>query len=282
MVMKKMNLSGRFLLLCCVFVLSGWGAPHAVYASTFSVAPVRIFLQPRDKATAITVFNEGDSEVVLQADVYQWRQLAKGEDDVQLSEDLIVSPPIIKLAPGAKQVVRLARLSLAPPAEQQTYRLIVREVAEIAAVKPASVNVQIALALSMPVFITPANSKSDMHCSIPVAENGPDAKTLMPPASPNTGALKFVCKNEGNGHAQIRHAWVVQQGKVIANLDNGGYFLAGTQRMLSLPRFEGDLNDKMRSSVVGKSLAGSTRPSQGRELHLSLDDGSEPIFPLAN
>jgi fimbrial chaperone protein len=213
-------------------------------AGTFSVTPVRIFLQPRDRATAITFTNDGTTEIVLQADLYEWLQKPNGDEDLKLAEDIIISPPIIKLAPGAKQVVRLARLNMAPNEAQQTYRLIVREIPEIAAAKQG-ISAQIALALSMPVFITPKDAKPDVSCTSVTA---------------NTSSVMFTCKNNGNAHAQVRHARVMRDGKELTQLDNGGYYLTGTQRMLTLP--------------LDKVTAGTLT------LELALDDGSSPSYTL--
>jgi len=43
--------------------------------------------------------------------VSTWKQKADGTDEQNPSEDLILSPPILKLAPKARQVVRLARIA---------------------------------------------------------------------------------------------------------------------------------------------------------------------------
>src|SRR5262245_46171097 len=99
-------------------------------AGVFSVVPVRVYMTPRDRAVAITVTNEGETEMVLQAEVSTWRQKPDGTDEQVPSEDLVLSPPILKLAPKARQVVRLARVSAADMAQQQTYRLVIREVPE--------------------------------------------------------------------------------------------------------------------------------------------------------
>jgi fimbrial chaperone protein len=80
----------------------------AANAGQFSVSPVRIYMGPQDRATAITVVNEGNEELVMQADIFTWKQKPGGEDDLVLSEDLFLAPPIIKLAPNGRQVVRLA------------------------------------------------------------------------------------------------------------------------------------------------------------------------------
>lgn len=230
---------GLWLVLSCSLVSGG-----LAQAGTFSVTPVRIFLQPTDRATAITFTNDGATEIVLQADLYEWLQKPDGDDDLKLAEDIIISPPIIKLAPGAKQVVRLARLSMAPTEAQQTYRLIVREIPEIAAAKQG-ISVQVALALSMPVFITPKDAKPVVTCSAVTA---------------SASQVMFTCKNTGKAHAQVRHARVLREGKELAQLDNGGYYLPGTQRALILPR----------SQVTAGALT----------LELDLDDGSTPVYAL--
>ncbi|MDO8774118.1 MAG: fimbria/pilus periplasmic chaperone [Burkholderiaceae bacterium] len=66
----------------------------------------------------------------LQADLNIWSQKLDGIDEQLPTDDLILSPPIIKLAPKARQVVRLALLKPADASRQLTYRMILREVPE--------------------------------------------------------------------------------------------------------------------------------------------------------
>ncbi|RYH15344.1 MAG: molecular chaperone, partial [Alcaligenaceae bacterium] len=86
------------LRICCMFGVIALASTWAM-AGNFSVVPVRVYMTPTDRAVAITLTNEGDAEVALQADVYTWAQKPDGTDDLVLTEDLVVSPPIIKLAP---------------------------------------------------------------------------------------------------------------------------------------------------------------------------------------
>jgi fimbrial chaperone protein len=227
------------LSLACAGLL----APLPAHAGVFSVSPVRIFMQPRDRATAITITNDGDKDVVLQADMYEWKQKADGSDDLQLTEDMIVSPPIIKLAPGARQVVRLALLKPADASKQLTYRLITREIPEALAAKDKSLSISIALALSMPVFITPPVAKPALACSS---------------AGNTASVLKVECTNSGSAHTQIRQATLMRGTQPIGKLDNAGYFLAGTKRQFDVP---------LAPNAAGKA-----------ELSLDLDDGSTPSF----
>lgn len=195
-------------------------------AGQFAVSPVRIYMEPRDRATAITLTNEGDEELVLQADVFLWKQKPDGEDDLTLTEDVFLSPPIIKLAPKARQVVRLAMLKPPKSGPQLTYRMIVREVP---VAKPAdkSVQVQIALAFSLPVFITPPNAKRELGCVVErVAAD----------------TARVVCENTGTAYAHPREFVLTgAKDEKLASRDSGGYILPGIKRSFELKRSDGNI-----------------------------------------
>jgi len=184
----------------------------------FSVTPVRIHMTPKDRAVAVTVINEGDTAVVLQADLNLWTQKADGADELTLSDDLILSPPIIKLAPKARQVVRLALLVPADAGKQLTYRLILREIPEAVQQKNGAVQVPIALALSMPVFITPPKATRDMSCK---PDRDGDKVTVQ-------------CTNNGTAYAQIREISVSRHGQIEASFEGGVYVLPGAYKTISL------------------------------------------------
>ncbi|UUZ74527.1 hypothetical protein LP414_19085 [Polaromonas sp. P1(28)-13] len=50
-------------------------------------------MTPRDRAIAVTLTNEADTAVVLQADINTWSQNPDGTDELVLTEDLILAPP---------------------------------------------------------------------------------------------------------------------------------------------------------------------------------------------
>ncbi|UUZ65090.1 fimbria/pilus periplasmic chaperone [Polaromonas sp. P1-6] len=195
-------------------LLAPWAAASA---GVFSVTPVRLYMTPRDRAIAVTLTNEADTDVVLQADINTWSQKPDGTDELVLTEDLILAPPIIKLAPKARQVVRLALLRPADASRQLTYRMIIREVPE--AQPAAGIQVPIALALSMPVFITPPAAKRQMNCSSQRAE----AKTV-----------NVQCSNTGSAYAQIREASLVRDKLTLARFEGGSYILPGASKTVSL------------------------------------------------
>src|ERR1700733_1666382 len=78
----------------------------AAEAQALSVLPVNIFLQPGQAATTLTVTNQGTSKTAVQIRAYAWNQ-QDGDDLLTPSEEVVISPPIASIAPGANQVVRI-------------------------------------------------------------------------------------------------------------------------------------------------------------------------------
>jgi fimbrial chaperone protein len=208
-----------FAITALSLALTGAAALHAprVQAGSFSVSPVRIYMTPRDRAVAVTLMNEGDTDVALQADLNEWTQTPDGTDELRLTEDLILSPPIIKLAPRSRQVVRLALLKPADASRQLTYRLIVREVPEITAPKDRNIQVPIALVLSMPVFITPAPARRDVSCTAERANNTQAGVT---------------CNNRGSAYAQVREVLLQRGDQTLARFEGGAYILPGARKQM--------------------------------------------------
>jgi fimbrial chaperone protein len=230
--------------LRAVLLLAAAASTLPVHAAQFTITPVRIFMNPRDRAVAVTVTNEGDEEVVMQADLYTWKQKPDGTDDLALTEDLILTPPILKLAPKARQVVRLARLGPPPAGTQQTYRLVMREVPEARANN--QIQLQVALAFSLPIFISPAGVKRDLQCG--VERGGADT-------------VRAVCSNSGNAYAQIRTLEVLDaKGDKVAARDQGGYLLPSIQRSFDI-------------KGAGPRIAGGKV-----KLQVALDDGTLQAF----
>jgi len=221
-------------------------ASATALAGLFSVTPVRIFMTPRDRAVAITLTNEGDADVALQADIHAWTQSSQGEDQLALTEDMILSPPIIKLAPRARQVVRLALLRAPDASRQLTYRLIVREVPEATLPKDNTMEVPIALALSMPVFITPPAARHGVNCE--VLRSGP--------------GLQALCSNSGTAYAQVREISLKRNDAVVARFQGGQYLLPGTRRPMALTAEQPVAAGDAQMTVVfddGKSQAFNVR-----------------------
>jgi fimbrial chaperone protein len=245
--MPKIQSRSKVLVLLAS-VLATAAAPGA-FAGTFSVSPVRIFMEARERATGVTVVNEGDTPIVMQAEVFQWKQKPDGTDDLVPTQDLVLAPPILKLAPGARQVVRLANLRAVPEGDQQTYRLIVREVPEALAPAQVGVQIQVALAFSLPVFITPPGAKRALNCN---------AQRLNPTT------VVATCENQGAAYAQPANVTLstAAGGTTLVSSDiRAGYILPRVKRSFEL-------------TSTGPMPLGAAK------LQVTQDDGSKQVFDV--
>ena len=216
--------------------------PSSAVAGAFSVSPVRIYMVPKERAVAVTVVNEGDTEVVLQADINAWTQKPDGTDELNPTDDMILSPPIVRLAPNSRQVVRLALLKPADASRQLIYRMIMREVPEAVTMIDRTVQLPVALALSMPVFITPPPAKRIVDCV----------------TAPN---LTVICTNSGTAYAQVREILLKRGTVTQARFEGGTYILPGAQKVISL---KGE----------------PAKTSGAAQMSVSFDDGKSQIFEV--
>jgi fimbrial chaperone protein len=172
---------------------------------------VNIFLSPGQKATSLTVTNQGTSETTVQIRAYDWNQ-KDGEDQLTSSNTLILSPPLARIAPGASQVVRLI-LRQTPEVREATYRILLDQIPP--PTEPGIVHM--VLRLSIPIFARPANRAF------------PDVQFHVERAA---GTLYLVAINAGNQHETIRDiALTASDGrKLKADLGASPYILAGATR----------------------------------------------------
>lgn len=194
-------------------------APGLAGAGGFSVAPVRLFFGEKDRAVAVRLSNEGSAELVLHADVQAWSQDGQGRDRLEPSDDLVVSPTVLRIRPRAEQVVRLILVTPRDPARQMSYRLFLREqFPGTAAQETEAARLPITLTLSLPVFITPARARHALQCGLAAPE-------VMPPTA--------VCENRGRAHARLGRIDLRNGDALVARHEGSLYLLPGAR--LSIP-----------------------------------------------
>jgi fimbrial chaperone protein len=203
----RMLVGARTAAILFLIHLAGLGAG----AQALSVLPVNIFLQPGQKATTLTVTNQGTGSTAIQIRAYVWSQKA-GEDELAASDQIVVSPPIATIAGGATQVVRLI-LRDSPQGQESTYRILVDQIPP--PTEPGVVH--IVLRLSIPVFVMPA-VRPLAHVQFHVERK--------------SGKLFLVGVNDGTAHDVIRDI-VLTTGdgqKLMGAKDSSPYILAGATR----------------------------------------------------
>jgi fimbrial chaperone protein len=124
-------------------------------ASGLQVAPTTLSLQPSQNADGLWLSNTGDGVVHAQVRVYHWTQDGRG-DQLAPSGGLVVSPPMLQLAEGDRQLIRIIRMG-APPtnAMEDAYRL---SIDELPIDTRGERGLQFVLHYSLPVFVEPAGA----------------------------------------------------------------------------------------------------------------------------
>ena len=105
-------------------LLWGGAAPAATSVLIWPIDPV---IEAEQKAGALWLENRGNEEANLQVRVFAWRQ-GEFDDQYQNQREIIGSPPVAKIAPGQKQLIRLTRTGSSPVGQEQAYRIIIDEI----------------------------------------------------------------------------------------------------------------------------------------------------------
>lgn len=188
-------------------------------ASGLQVSPTSLSLQARESASGLTLSNTGDNIIHAQVRVYQWLQDEKG-DQLTLSRGLLASPPMIKLSPGDKQLVRIIRAK-APPqgiaAVEDSYRIFVNELPIKSATQKTGL--QFALSYSLPVFVQPVG----------IVKTDPQLQWRYS-LQPDGKQITLRVSNSGNGHAKLIDLSLVDAAGNSVNIHQGllGYVLPDT------------------------------------------------------
>jgi fimbrial chaperone protein len=172
--------------------------------------PTMVELAPQAAAGRLMLANSGDAPVAAQVRVFAWEQV-DGEDRLTPAKDVVLSPPIARIAPGGEQVVRLVRTGPAASGRDRTYRIVVDELPG----DPTSPSTAISVRLQyvLPLFVRAAGA--------------------APPAlACRLAAANLVCRNAGGQPAQLGKSGLVDGAGHALALSAGlfGYVLPGSER----------------------------------------------------
>jgi len=128
----------------------------AANAATFSVSPLRIELDTAHRADMLTLRNTGAEPLRIQVRSMSWAMASGGEWQLTPSEDLIVTPQMLEIAPGQSGQLRIGTL-LATGTREASYRLLIDELPNVSDDKSApSPEIRVLTQVSLPVFLEPA------------------------------------------------------------------------------------------------------------------------------
>lgn len=125
-------------------------------AATFSVTPLKIELDARHRAAILTLGNGGDEPLRVQVRSMHWQMGPDGQWQLTPSDDLIVTPQLIEVAPGQSGQLRIGSL-LETGASEASYRLLIDELPNLSGGDSLqSPQIKMLTQVSLPVFLEPA------------------------------------------------------------------------------------------------------------------------------
>lgn len=212
------------------------------FAGTFTISPLRVDFADTTSMAVLTVRNEDAKPVVVQTQGLAWSQEG-GQDALNPSRDLLISPAVFTLPAGGSQLIRVALRRSVDPARELTYRVLLQEVPQAAS--PDFNGLQMVLRLSVPVFVEP-----------------------LAPATPQVvwstnrsddGKLTLSARNDGTAHLRLHRFAVKTSDGAATVLDQPelAYVLPGSSRHWT---FDDNKNTRPNAqSTTSPGKAGSYR-----------------------
>ena len=111
--MRSVWLSLALLLAALALMILAPGPASAQQPGAVLIWPVNPVIEADKQAAALWLENPGKTPVTLQVRIYAWAQ-TDGKNVYADQQAIIGTPPIVTIAPGSKQLVRLTRSGPAP------------------------------------------------------------------------------------------------------------------------------------------------------------------------
>ena len=151
-------------------------------ASSLQVTPINVEVKAPGATTSLTLTNSSKDTISAQVRILRWTQ-KNGEEKLEPTTDVVVSPPIASVPANGEQIIRLVRTSKQPVAAEETYRILVDELPDPA--KQKANGIAIAIRYSIPVFFMPAEAGD---YAVKFSMERRDGKLYV--AATNTGARR--------------------------------------------------------------------------------------------
>lgn len=207
----------RAFLTAIIFL--NFGLLSEAFPASLSVSPVIIDLTAPTATANIRLLNSGDKLINVQMRVFRWSQ-SGGIETLTPTTDVVASPPISHLKPGSENIVRIVRISKTVPNGEESYRLIVDELPNVAPRRSATVN--LVIRHSIPVFFSKPDI-ADAAVSWRVTRQSDSYKVTLANKGAKRLRIADIALNNLNGKV-IAH----QKGLI-------GYVLSGSTVSFNIP-----------------------------------------------
>ncbi len=202
-----MNLRALLLL----FVMALIPAAHA--ANSLMIWPIDPAINPEDKASELWLENRGNATTIMQVRIFSWLQVG-GQEQYQTQQQVVASPPMVRLEPGQKQLVRLIKQTPPDAGREMSYRVVLDEIPTPRTPGENQAGLTFQMRYSVPLFVYGNGVTSD------------SARPQLSWQQIDSGGRRWLeLTNRGNGHARLSNVTI--GGRRIGN-GLFGYVLANS------------------------------------------------------
>jgi fimbrial chaperone protein len=196
----------------CLSVLIAAAGSGSAQATSLQAAPVLIEMPNGSPTSSVSVRNIGRTAFDVQTRIFRWKQ-QDGKDVLEETDDVVTSPPITTLKPGANYAVRIVKVNGAPVEKEEAFRLLVDQLPDEDKMRGGTV--ALVMRHSIPVFLLPEQS------------GGPKLRWSI---SNRGGRLVLHVQNDGGRRVRLSNVSVSLPGGKTISFGSGllGYVLAGS------------------------------------------------------
>jgi fimbrial chaperone protein len=234
----RRTMANRAFLITTIAMLTSTVA--STQAAQLHVEPVLLELNAPAAAAVLTLRNDDDSDALVQTRIFRWSS-PDGNDTLEPTPDVVVSPPSVRLAPHADYVVRVVRLSRQPVGDEESYRVIVDQIPTL---RPSQRRaVEVLIRQSIPVFFRG-------HASSPAQVAWRVQRTA--------GKLVVTGSNAGGEHLRIASLRLRASDGSTISFGNGlaGYVLGRSARSWVIPSTSSGFVAGRKISVMAETDKG--------------------------
>ncbi|MGU3416227.1 molecular chaperone [Enterobacteriaceae bacterium C34A] len=229
--MNQSCLPRALIALAC---LSGPGlfSDGAHAAATVLIWPIDPFLTADKKATELWIENQGANATTMQVRIVRWQQEG-GHERYQQQQDVVASPPILRVDRGGKQLIRLIKQADVPQGKEQAYRIIIDEIPQPTDTSKPQIGLKLQMRYSIPLFVygngMPVETEGANHVLV-------DGRNLSWSKTTLDGKPAIEVRNRDLVHVRLSQV-SVRQGGSEREVAPGllGYVLPGQSRSWPLP-----------------------------------------------
>ncbi len=214
--------------------------PCAGISGSFSVNPVRVELSEDVPNAVIHVENASGAPVTIQLTPLSWSQ-ENNKDQLRPTRELLSTPQLFTLKPGATQLVRVGALRRPDAEKELAYRLLLEEIPSLP--PPEFKGLQVALRISMPIFLKPPKETNERLQMTFTRDPG--------------NKLNLFLLNKGNGAAQLSEIRLYEEASLdtpLGSYPHAVYVLPGQRRELAIRNIGMGSGQKLQVRAVMRGV----------------------------